>query len=80
MREYNYDEALALDKVEYTNVNEMDTLLNQTEYSDHFKQYIYKEHSGVQIPIELYEGCKYNFIPLVEWEVVDLINPELSNY
>ena len=37
----------------------MDKLLNLTEYSDHFKQYIYPETSGVQIPIELYEGCKY---------------------
>ena len=59
VREYQYDQALSLSQVPYTNVNEMDKLLNLTEYSDHFKQYIYPETSGVQIPIELYEGCKY---------------------
>ena len=57
VREYQYDQALSLSQVPYTNVNEMDKLLNLTEYSDHFKQYIYPETSGVQIPIELYEGC-----------------------
>ncbi len=39
----------------------MDHLVNDTEYSDHFKQDIYTEESGVQIPIEIYEGCKYIF-------------------
>ena len=39
----------------------MDGLLNETEYSAHFKQNIYKANSGVQIPIEIYEGCKFVF-------------------
>ena len=39
----------------------MDGLLNETEYSTHFKQKIYKANSGVQIPIEIYEGCKFVF-------------------
>ena len=39
----------------------MDGLLNETEYSNHFKQNIYKANSGVQIPIEIYEGCKFVF-------------------
>ena len=59
VRDHEYDEALDLNKVDYINLNE---ILNHTEYSDHFKQYIYKEKSGVQIPIELYEGCKYSWI------------------
>jgi hypothetical protein len=31
----------------------------QLVYSQHFKQDIYEKTSGVQIPIEIYEGCKF---------------------
>ena len=30
----------------------------QLAYSKHFKQDVYEKSSGVQIPIEIYEGCK----------------------
>ena len=58
MKAYKYDENLELQQVSYTNMNDMSGLLNFTEYSPHFKQEIYNVTSGVQIPIELYEGCK----------------------
>lgn len=58
VKTYKYKGNLRLRNVNYTNVNEMESLANQTEYSDHFKQQVYKETSGVQIPIEIYEGCK----------------------
>ena len=55
---YEYDPNLVLKNVNYTNVNAMGRLMNLTEYSHHFKQNVYNETSGVQIPIEIYEGCK----------------------
>ena len=55
---YKYNDNLDLNQVNYTNVNEMGGLLNETEYSSHFKQNVYNATSGVQIPIEIYEGCK----------------------
>ena len=61
VKDYKYKDDLDLNDVDYTNVNEMDGLLNETEYSTHFKQNIYKANSGVQIPIEIYEGCKFVF-------------------
>ena len=33
-------------------------LLFQMVYSPHFKLDIYEKSSGVQIPIEIYEGCE----------------------
>ena len=58
VKDYKYNDNLDLKDVDYINVNEMDGRLNDTEYSTHFKQDIYKNASGVQIPIEIYEGCK----------------------
>ena len=58
VKDYKYNDNLDLKDVDYINVNEMDGRLNNTEYSTHFKQDIYKNASGVQIPIEIYEGCK----------------------
>lgn len=58
VRTYKYDEDLTLRKVNFTNVNEMEDFVNVTEYSRHFKDYVYREASGVQVPIEIYEGCK----------------------
>lgn len=58
IREHSYNENLLLSKINYLNVNQMDDKGNQTEYSEHFKQDIYTETSGVQIPIEIYEGCE----------------------
>ena len=56
VKDYKYNDNLDLKDVDYINVNEMDGRLNDTEYSTHFKQDIYKNASGVQIPIEIYEG------------------------
>ena len=39
----------------------MEHLQNNLTYSEHFKQEIYTKTSGVQIPIEIYEGCKNFF-------------------
>ena len=50
-----------LSQVDYVNVNDMANVANLTEYSSHFKQNIYSETSGVQIPIEIYEGCELPF-------------------
>jgi len=61
VKNYTFDETLMLSQVDYVNVNDMADLVNLTEYSDHFKQNIYAESSGVQIPIEIYEGCEYIF-------------------
>ena len=42
----------------------MEHLQNNLNYSEHFKQEIYTQTSGVQIPIEIYEGCKRFFFLL----------------
>ena len=39
----------------------MEHLQSNLNYSEHFKQEIYTQTSGVQIPIEIYEGCKRFF-------------------
>jgi hypothetical protein len=36
----------------------------QLVYSQHFKQDIYEKTSGVQIPIEIYEGCKFRIFEI----------------
>ena len=43
----------------------MEHLQNNLNYSEHFKQEIYTQTSGVQIPIEIYEGCKRFFFLLL---------------
>ncbi len=55
---YEYNDNLSLRKVNFTNVNEMEDLANLTKYSEHFKQHVYLETSGVHVPIEIYEGCE----------------------
>ena len=42
----------------------MEHLQNNLNYSEHFKQEIYTQTSGVQIPIEIYEGCKRFFFSI----------------
>lgn len=60
IKSYVFDEDLTLKKLNYTNVNKIDEAIMQTlEYSDHFRQEVNLNMSGVQIPIEIYEGCKY---------------------
>ena len=59
VKDYRFNVNLTLPQVNYINMNEHEKLLNLTEYSPHFKQEVYPGSSGVQIPIELYEGCKY---------------------
>lgn len=60
VKNYKYDGALYLNQVNFTNVNDMEGMANMTEYSHHFKQDINNETSGVHVPIEIYEGCKYH--------------------
>ena len=56
---YTYNQDLQLSQVKYTNVrNVSEDLLNGMTYSPHFKQNVNMDESGVQIPIEIYEGCK----------------------
>ena len=48
-----------LPDVEYINMNDLSTNVSDAmEYSLHFRQDVYLEQSGVQVPIEIYEGCK----------------------
>ena len=41
-------------------MNDLSPQINKTmEYSQHFGQDVYHKQSGVQVPIEIYEGCEY---------------------
>ena len=59
---FNHDLKLA--NVSYVNVNDLDG--NDTdvslEHDAHFGQEVDLEQSGVHIPIEIYEGCEFNYI------------------
>ena len=56
---YEYNDDLTLKDVDYINVNDLGNITYEMTYNDHFKQEIYEESSGVHIPIEIYEGCKF---------------------
>ena len=59
IEKYEYNQDLTLDKVNYTNVNNVSMVKNGMERSDHFKQDVHYSLSGVHVPLEIYEGCKY---------------------
>ena len=61
---YNYTQDLQLGQINYTNVRRPyedwpQYLKDDMEYSEHFQQDVNLKESGVHIPIEIYEGCKY---------------------
>ena len=59
IEKYEYNQDLTLDKVNYTNVNNVSMVKNGMERSDHFKQDVHYQLSGVHVPLEIYEGCEY---------------------
>merc|ERR1712223_1639134 len=66
VNECTYKDNLKLEDINYTNVNRMEHLQNNLNYSEHFKQEIYTQTSGVQIPIEIYEGYP-NILNSIAW-------------
>ena len=58
IEKYEFDEDLTLDRVNYTNVNNISGLKDGMVYSEHYKQDVHLAESGVHVPIEIYEGCK----------------------
>ena len=68
LRDYQYQPNLSLNATNYTNVREYDQwpkeLQDGMQMNEHFKQKVNVKASGVQIPIEIYEGCKL-YIPFV---------------
>ena len=64
LKTYNYSQDLQLGQINYTNVRTPyedwpENLTKNMKYSQHFQQEVNLEESGVHIPIEIYEGCKY---------------------
>ncbi len=59
VRNYTYKEELDLSRVDYINMNDLGNVSSKMEESKHFRQEVYAKQSGVHIPIEIYEGCKY---------------------
>lgn len=67
VKDYTYNPNLILNNTEYINVNELKSgpKAQSLKYDPHFRQEINGSESGVHIPIEIYEGCKYSsfFVP-----------------
>ncbi len=60
MMDYRYKETLQLSDVNYVNMNDLQPEEEELFVEDeHFKQEVLYETSGVHIPIEIYEGCKF---------------------
>ena len=63
MENYKYSQNLTLSNIEYINVREIPkNLTDAMEYSDHFNQEVNLNESGVHIPIEIYQGCKFTLL------------------
>ena len=64
IKTYKFNQSLQLGHINYTNVRRPyqdwpQHLKDNMEYDEHFKQEINVNESGVHIPIEIYEGCKF---------------------
>ena len=67
IKTYKFNQSLQLGHINYTNVRRPyqdwpQHLKDNMEYDEHFKQEINVNESGVHIPIEIYEGCKFFYV------------------
>ena len=61
-REHKYNHTLVLPDIDYVNVNDLkDEVAAAMEDDERLGQDVYKQESGVHIPIEIYEGCELDF-------------------
>lgn len=65
IKTYKYNQSLQLGDINYTNVRTPyddwpQHLKDNMEYNEHFKQQVNVNESGVHVPIEIYEGCKFS--------------------
>ena len=84
IKTYKFNQSLQLGHINYTNVRRPyqdwpQHLKDNMEYDEHFKQEVNVNESGVHIPIEIYEGCKFLCI-LDIFEILFLILSYLLLY